>query len=225
MNLRRMLGLEPPERRTLWHITSKSPEELGEEGLLPHRARAVDGKVINGVWASDIMPSGHNPYIARTAAGTELPKSGPMTGGMLRLDDIVLYGGDNIEVKEGRLKLKKPNYAYCFPSDDFKVHKAYDVREYVKEGSMPLSKMGWSKIDEVTELCGNYDVFQISDVEAWKRCCDARAKGKDAFMSALRREVANGNAVCFNDEIGYKKHRLPPFDIWKSNDDEPSFER
>ena len=164
----------------LTHITSISPEDMtnGKIAKSFNRANNYETEYGNWVFASSQPVDGSNAYIARK------PNSGMIYLG----HNIYIYGGDNIEVKNGRIFLKEPNYIYEIKPDKFlpvvtlkkdRENSPYFEfsEEWISEEEISIKETEVKKVKDITAILNNYQVL-----------CDVKNKRIGVYILSILKE-------------------------------------
>ena len=202
--------------RQLRHITTVAPEDL-EDGKIKvshNRANNYETEFGDWVFASSEPINGQNAYMAR------------QRGMILITDNVYIYGGDIIDVREdeeGRKHaiLKRPNYSYEISPENFtpvvEIRKKRNgepyfefSKEWTSEEEIDISDQNQvSRVVEITDVTDLLHTYQVlCDVKRYKedekligniiRGCKTIQEGQELLEEYLR----NGDLRYINGECG-----------------------
>ena len=190
------------------HITTVSPENLigGKIMRSQNRANNYETDVGDWVFASSEPIDSTNAYIARK----------PGTGMIMITPELYIFGGNNIDVVDGRAILKQPNYIYTINPKDFTpvvtlvrdnegVSSFEFSEEWISEHDVDIKDKNQvtkvTKVTDITELVRNIHVL-----------CDVHMAGiglkilrtgeKNLAIRVLLESVRNGLLRYINGECG-----------------------
>jgi len=193
---------------TLTHVTSLSPKELGFV-LKPHLAETIYNESIGNYVFATLEEVNKLCYAVRTS-----------TGGMFNVGEnmIVFPTKNNIEIKDGRLLLKKPIYSYSLDAKNFEP--VITVRmDYLKSGKQPsivfddewvsseeinINNAVCLKIEDVTDLLDYFKIFVYNDNNFEQNCKSAynlTTKTKRDVKELLINLLKNKKITYINAEL------------------------
>ena len=190
------------------HITTVSPDNLKGGKIICSKNRANNYETETGDWvfASSEPVDSTNAYLARK----------PGYGMICITPKLYIYGGDNIDVANGRAFLKEPNYIYTINPEDFMpvvtLYRDNDgtpgfefSEEWVSEHDVDINDK-----NQVTQIIEVRDITSL--VENITVLCDIhragialkmfRAGEKNLAIQVLLESVKRGFLRYINGECG-----------------------
>lgn len=188
------------------HITGVAPDKLIGGKIMRSSNRANNYETETGDWvfASSEPVDATNAYIARKAE----------TGMICITPELYIFGGNNIEVENGRAILKEPNYIYTINPQNFTPVVAL-IRDINGVPSFEFSEEWVSDNDvDIKDKSQVTKVTEVSDVTELVRnihvLCDVHMAGigikmlrsgdKNTAIGLLLESVRNGLVRYINGE-------------------------
>lgn len=194
------------------HITTVPPEKLIGGKIMRSRSRANNYETEVGDWvfASSEPVDATNAYIARK----------PGTGMICITPELYIFGGNNIEVINGRAVLKEPNYIYTINPQNFTPVVAL-IRDVDGIPSFEFSEEWTSEYDvDIKDKNQVTKVTEVSDITELVKnihvLCDVHMAGiglkmlrsgnKSVAIDLLIESVRNGLLRYINGECKINIH-------------------
>ena len=177
----------------LVHVSSLSPEEMNGGFIAPHWNTAIDGKKYFGIWCNEASQPVSNAYLGRGGSG------------MFKLDDIVVYGDENVYEQDGKLLLHEPMYAYYYEVDNPTLVQRGEAKEYIVEDKyIDIDLCDVEQIKDVSKLVEDYQVFTRTNGQnnLMQKLPEIYLQGGySAVVDMLEDAISRGDLTYLNDEV------------------------